>query len=69
MEICIRLTDLPVTVPGFSATDADGFISIYINARLSKEEQLKALVHELKHITSNDFYNDSPIEEVERNAG
>ena len=69
MEICIRITDLPVTVPGFSAADADGFISIYITARLSKEDQLKALVHELKHIASDDFYNDTPIEDVERNAG
>ena len=69
MEICVRITDLPVTIPGFSAADEDGFISIYINARLSREEQLNAFLHELKHYVSNDIYNDLSIEDVERYAG
>lgn len=68
MEACVRMIDLPVTVQGFTAVDEDGFFSIYINSRLSKCEQEKALMHEYNHILANDVYNNIPIEDAESNA-
>lgn len=68
MEVYIRLTDLPVTIPGFSAADENGDYNIYLNARLSADQQEKALLHEMQHVLCDDLYNDKSIEEVERNA-
>lgn len=57
--------DLPYGVKGFVALDDEGFPNIYVNSRLSREEQYRAATHELKHIARNDFYNDSDIRTVE----
>ena len=64
-EFSIRLMDLPHTVKGFVALDEDGFANIYINSRLSREEQRKAARHEINHLQNNDFYNDADIASVE----
>lgn len=45
--------------------DETGFPNIYINSRLSLEEQRKAVTHELNHIARNDFYNNLDIRTVE----
>lgn len=46
--------------------DINGFYNVYINSRLSFEEQRKALKHELEHIRRHDFDNeDMPLEMVE----
>lgn len=64
-EFAIRLIDLPCTVKAVVALDEDGFNNIYVNSKLSQEEQCKALKHELNHIARNDFYNDLDIRTVE----
>ena len=43
----------------------DGY-NIYINSRLSEDQKRKALKHEVDHIENDDFYNDKPIEEIEK---
>ena len=45
--------------------DHDGFYNIYINARLSYEQQKKAIAHEMEHIARGDFFSDGTLEEVE----
>lgn len=57
--------DLPCTVKAFVAMDEDGFNNIYVNSKLSREEQRKAVMHELNHLARNDFYNDLDIRSVE----
>ena len=57
--------DMPCTVKGFVALDEDGFSNIYVNSRLSQEEQYKAAAHELKHVANGDFFSDSGIRTVE----
>lgn len=66
MDYCIRYIALPVTVKGVTAMDSDGFYNIYINSRLSYEEQKKAIAHEMEHIARGDFFSFDTLEEVER---
>lgn len=55
---CIRYVDMDTTIPGMTVEDDEGFYNIYINSRISCEEQEKTILHELSHIFDNDFYND-----------
>lgn len=64
----VRLIDLPVSVNALVAFDEDGFASIYLNARLSREKQRKSLRHELRHIHRDDAYNNIGIKTIEQNA-
>jgi hypothetical protein len=65
-DYVVRLVDLPSRVGGLVAMDEEGFYNIYLNSRLTRERQRKALRHELKHIADDDMYNERPIEIVER---
>ena len=64
-EYRVRLVDLPSRVGGMVSMDDEGFYNIYLNARLTRERQRKALRHELEHIADDDLYNTRPIEVVE----
>lgn len=64
-EYCVRLIDLPCGVRALVQFDAEGFPNIYVNARISQEEQRKAIAHELRHIQRDDAYNGLSIQEVE----
>lgn len=64
----VRLIDLDVRVGGLIAVDEEGFVNIYLNARLSRDAQMKALRHELRHYYRDDLYSDADIREVERLA-
>lgn len=64
-EIIVRVVDLPYTAKGFIAPDPDGVYNIYINSRLSFDEQFNTLLHELKHAVSGDCHSDSPVSLLE----
>jgi hypothetical protein len=64
----VRLVDLPTSAGGAIAVDADGFVTIYINARLSAEARRAALEHELRHHRRGDLYSDQDIRAIERGA-
>ena len=64
----VRLVDLPVQAGGMISVDEDGFINIYLNARLSREAQRDALQHELRHHYRGDLYSDRDIRAIEREA-
>ena len=62
----VRYIDLPYTVKGVTVMDESGFYNIYINSRLSWEEQRKDFDHELEHILRDDFDNtEASLEDVE----
>lgn len=66
-EYIVRLVDMPCSVNGVTVLDEDGFANIYINSRLSHDQQQEAIQHELRHIHRDDFYKlDEPLEAVER---
>lgn len=66
-EIFIRLISMPVGVRAFTIPDADGNYNIYINSRLSAEQQKRSLYHEKMHIQRDDFYKDTSACVIERN--
>lgn len=64
-DYCVRVIDFPTHLGGAVVTSEDGFYNVYLNARCSWEKQREAFLHEMQHITRDDFYNDKDIMEVE----
>jgi len=56
-NIPIVLKDLPVHVRGFVCLGSDFEPIIVINARMSKEQQLRTYRHEIKHLQRGEMYN------------
>ena len=65
----VRLLDMPCSVKAMTAMDEEGYCNIYVNSKLSREAQLKAIKHELVHIHKDDFHNTLDIREAESRAG
>ena len=51
----MQILDMDTMVPEHLVKNADDSYTIFLNARLSKDNQLKYYYHALKHITENDF--------------
>ena len=51
----VRLIDMPTRVKGHTLENDDGTYTIFINARLSIEQQRKTYLHEIEHIAQRDF--------------
>ncbi len=60
-DIIIRLVELPPKVNGVTIVDENGDNNIYINARLSYDEAMKAIEHEMSHIVKEHHYNDGCV--------
>lgn len=56
-NIPIVLKDLPVHVRGFVCLGSDFEPIIVINARMSREQQLRTYKHEIKHLQRGEMYN------------
>jgi hypothetical protein len=65
-DFIVREVPFPYCVKSVVTPNNDGSFSIYINAKLSPDQKRKAFEHEKDHIINDDFYNDLPIEEIER---
>lgn len=65
-EYFIRYIDMPSRTKGLTVEDADGFYSIYINAKISAYEQQAAIIHELTHIERNDFDKNKTLKQAEK---
>ncbi len=64
----VRLIELPIKVEGVTVPNSDGSFSVYINALLSEAKRGEVLRHELRHISSEHFYTEMPVEYMERQA-
>ncbi len=64
-RIFTRLVDLPLTIRGYTSLDPDGNYNIYLNSRLSLEQQRKTYKHELTHIQRDDFADSKTLAEAE----
>lgn len=64
----VRLIELPVKVEGVTVPNPDGSFSVYINVLLSETRRDEVLRHELRHIASEHFYTEMPVEYMERQA-
>ena len=50
---------------GAIMSDPDGFINIYVNSRVSRDRQRKALEHEIVHMVNDDLYSNEEREVLE----
>lgn len=64
-NIIVRIIDLPCTVRGYTALDDEGDYNIYLNARLSPQQQKNAYNHEMKHISRDDWHDSKTVEMAE----
>ena len=65
----IEYVDLPCKIHGLTAyyfdEDGQAYYTIIVNSRDSIERQNDTIVHEVKHIMSNDLDRMIPLEEIE----
>ena len=54
----VILQDLPTSVRGFVFLGEDGEPVIVVNSRLTREQNIKTLKHEKKHITNKEMDNE-----------
>lgn len=54
-DINVILLDMDVKIPEQVTKNTDGSYTIFLNARLSYENQLRSYEHALKHIKNEDF--------------
>lgn len=67
-SIIIRIIDMPLSLRGATVKDENGDYNMYLNARLSDEERVKAYRHEIEHIRQGHFYQERPVADLEREA-
>ena len=67
--IIIRGIVFPEKVKGVTVTDPNGDFNVYINIKLSEDEQQKAAAHELRHIELDHLYDSDPVIINELEAG
>lgn len=60
----VEYYDLPVSVKAFTVKSSDDTFIIFINSRLSYEQQQKSFKHELRHIKNDDFQKQN-VDEIE----
>lgn len=66
-DINVQIMDMDVMIPEHLVKNNDDTYTIFLNARLSKESQLKYYYHALKHIIENDFSKDD-VQKIEAEA-
>lgn len=67
-NIFIRKIPLPFGVRAFTLPDSQGDYNVYINEKLSYEQQMKSLEHEKAHIDNGDFLSEDTACNIERAA-
>ena len=65
-DIYDYLVDLPTAVPEMVAPCLGGY-TIYLNAKLSYQDRIKAYLHALGHVERNDWERDN-VQDIEKDA-
>ena len=63
----MQIMDMYTMVPEHLVKNEDNSYTIFLNARLSKENQLKSYYHALRHINENDFCKEN-VQKIEYEA-
>lgn len=58
-DIIVRIVPLPRAIKGFTMPDENGDYNIYLNDKLSDQELCDVYDHEMAHINSGHFYDDT----------
>lgn len=65
-DIYVYIVDMPTTAAEMIMPCLDGY-TIYLNARLSHEDRVKAYQHALRHVERNDWEKDD-VQKIEKEA-
>ena len=57
MDYRITLAKLPTSVRGFVILEEDGVPRIVLNANLTREQNIRTMWHEIRHIEAGDMNN------------
>lgn len=66
MNSIVRYIDMSAVFRAFTILDDEGFYNIYINSRLSVEQQRASYMHELSHIKNGDFFSEMSATQIEQ---
>ncbi|MCI9191595.1 MAG: ImmA/IrrE family metallo-endopeptidase [Lachnospiraceae bacterium] len=66
-NINVQLMDMDTMIPEHLVKNDDDTYTIFLNARLSKDRQLKSYFHALQHIKENDF-EEVNVQKIESEA-
>lgn len=66
-NINVQFLNMDTMIPEHLVKNDDDSYTIFLNARLSKDSQLKSYYHALKHIIDDDFEKDN-VQEIEAEA-
>ena len=66
-DINVQLLDMDTMIPEHLIKNDDDSYTIFLNARLSRDSQLKSYYHALRHIKEDDFYKEN-IQAIESEA-
>ena len=63
--VIVRYANLPTTIPGFSIRTPDEYTTIILNARCGHNKNIESFMHEMKHISDDDFYSIESVDAIE----
>ena len=67
-DVVIRFMDYPYGIRGCVMQSPDGTYNVYLNSRYCHNQNLKTLIHELRHIHNGDLNSFLTAHEIERSA-
>lgn len=65
MDYNTVIMDLPCHIKGFVIEDGEMFHTIVLNAKLSRITQVNTMMHELEHISNEDFQSLLSADQIE----
>lgn len=67
VDYFVHIVPFPVDAgcDGAVTPNPDGTYSVYLDARTTFERRIRAVRHEIDHISCDDFYNERCIKDVE----
>lgn len=57
--------DFGNSIPATATQNEDGTLSIFLNARMTYEQRLRAYAHELRHYQHGDFDESAAVDQIE----
>lgn len=66
-DINVQILDMDTKVPEHLVKNNDDSYTIFLNARMSRENQIASYYHALKHIIEDDFQKEN-VQEIEKST-
>ena len=66
-DINVQILDMDTKVPEHLVKNNDDSYTIFLNARMLRENQIASYYHALKHITEDDFQKEN-VQEIEKST-